>query len=89
LNMKRVFLCIVMASVILATAACGSTPVADTETAAATEFINPVLPEQILEVYMLAITDKDYEKMFSFTSENSTMPKEDFLARNKNIYEGI
>jgi len=89
LYMKRVFLCIVMVCVMLASAACESTPAADTQSGAPTVPVYPVSPEEILTAYMAAIADKDYEKLYSFVSENSTMSKEDYLARNKNIYEGI
>ncbi len=88
MNIKRLFLCIVMACVMLVSAACGSAPASE-GTAAPGELTDPVLPEEILKAYMTAINDKDYEKMYSYISENSTMTKDDYLARNKNIYEGI
>lgn len=85
----RVLLCVMMVCAMLMSAACGSAPASETGTAAPGELTDPVLPEQILTVYMTAINDKDYEKMYSYISESSTMPKDDYLARNKNIYEGI
>jgi len=89
LKMKRVFLCIVMACVMLVSAACGSAPASEDGSYGSAVPANPVSPEEILKAYVAAIIDKDYEKMYSFVSENSTMSKEDYLARNKNIYEGI
>lgn len=45
--------------------------------------------EEVLQSYMSAINDKDYEKMYSMISENSNISEDDFISRNKNIYEGI
>lgn len=41
--------------------------------------------------YFSCINDKDYEKMYEFLSSTSkeNISKEDFIKRNKNIYEGI
>ena len=40
---------------------------------------------------MNLINAKDYEKMYELTDEETkkTVSKDDFIARNKNIYEGI
>ena len=48
-------------------------------------------PEDTLVAYVDALKAKDYETMYSKISEESknTTTKEDFIARNKNIYEGI
>ncbi len=48
-------------------------------------------PEDTLVAYVDALKAKDYETMYSKISEESknTTMKEDFIARNKNIYEGI
>lgn len=48
-------------------------------------------PEDTLVAYIDALKAKDYETMYSKISEESknTTTKEDFIARNKNIYEGI
>ncbi len=46
-------------------------------------------PEALIKTYMTAVNDKDYEKMYSMISKDSSISKEDFIARNKNIYEGI
>lgn len=50
-----------------------------------------VNPEDTLVAYVDALKAKDYETMYSKISEESknTTTKEDFIARNKNIYEGI
>ncbi len=87
LKIKRLFFCVVMSCVMLVSAACTGAPASDTGSAAPEEPTDPVA--QILTAYMAAINDKDYEKMYSFISEKSTMSKDDYLARNKNIYEGI
>jgi penicillin-binding protein len=68
-------------------ACAGSAASIDPEGAAVSA--EPVVPEDIIQVYMSAINDRDYEKMYGFISENSTMSKDDFIKRNKNIYEGI
>lgn len=46
-----------------------------------------VSPEQILKEYMAHITNKEYEAMYELTTKET--PKEDYITRNKNIYEGI
>ena len=45
-------------------------------------------PEDTLVAYIDALKAKDYETMYDKISKDS-MNKEDFIARNKNIYEGI
>lgn len=47
--------------------------------------------EQALKEYMSCIEKADYEKMYDLLDETSreTVNKEDFITRNKNIYEGI
>ena len=44
-------------------------------------------PEEILNEYMSFIEKKDYEAMYNLVTANT--PKEDYINRNKNIYEGI
>ena len=48
-------------------------------------------PEEILERYMACVLQKDYEQMYTLLSEESKeqTSKEDFITKNKNIYEGI
>ena len=46
-----------------------------------------ITPDEVLNEYMACIKNRDYEKMYSLT--DGTSDKEVFLARNKNIYEGI
>lgn len=36
-----------------------------------------------------AVNERDYEKMYGMVSDTSGISKEDFIARNKNIYEGV
>lgn len=47
--------------------------------------------EQVIKEYMAYIEDGEYEKMYSLLDESSkaSVSKEDFITRNKNIYEGI
>ena len=45
-------------------------------------------PEQTLKTYMSYILDKDYERMYELIDKNN-IDKETYIARNKNIYEGI
>lgn len=46
-----------------------------------------VSPEDVLKQYMSYITNKDYEAMYELTTKD--IAKEDYITRNKNIYEGI
>lgn len=48
-------------------------------------------PEDTLKTYMSYILDKNYEGMYALISEETkkTIDKDTYLARNKNIYEGI
>lgn len=48
-------------------------------------------PDKVLEIYMSYILDKNYEAMYELLSKESQekIEKETYLARNKNIYEGI
>lgn len=48
-------------------------------------------PEDVLQTYMSYILDKNYEGMYELISEETkqSIEKETYLARNKNIYEGI
>lgn len=85
LSIKKIILCITTVFVMLVSAACaGSAPAGGEPTSA-----EPTAPEDILKAYMSAVNDRDYEKMYGYISENSTMGKDDFITRNKNIYEGI
>ncbi len=56
-----------------------------------TEEIKIAGPEDVLLEYMSYINTKDYEKMYELLSEQSKrfILKEDFISRNKKIYEGI
>lgn len=48
-------------------------------------------PDEILKTYMAHILEKNYEAMYELLSKESKnkTEKETYLARNKNIYEGI
>ena len=52
---------------------------------------NSSKPEQVLEDYFSLLTDKNYEGMYNLISKESQgkISSEDFIKRNKNIYEGI
>ncbi|MBU5317466.1 penicillin-binding transpeptidase domain-containing protein [Clostridium bornimense] len=52
---------------------------------------NKYNPETVLEEYTKLINEKKYEEMYSKTTKGSksNISKEDFVKRNKNIYEGI
>ncbi|CDM68176.1 Penicillin-binding protein 3 [Clostridium bornimense] len=52
---------------------------------------NKYNPEKALEEYTSLINDKKYEEMYSKITKESqgNISKEDFIKRNKNIYEGI
>ncbi len=84
MSKKRFILCFIIAVMIIISSAC-----ADTVSTAEPTSAEPVSPEDIIEAYMSAVNDRDYDKMYGFISENSTMSKDDFITRNKNIYEGI
>ena len=48
-------------------------------------------PEEVVSKYFGYINDKNYDAMYEMLNENSKsmISKEDFITRNKNIYEGI
>lgn len=48
-------------------------------------------PEEVLNKYFSAINQKKYEEMYTYltTSSQNSISQEDFITRNKNIYEGI
>lgn len=46
-----------------------------------------VSPEDILKAYMSYITNKEYDAMYELTTKETA--KEEYITRNKNIYEGI
>ncbi|HIS80450.1 MAG TPA: hypothetical protein IAB52_03180, partial [Candidatus Scatomonas merdavium] len=50
-----------------------------------------VTAAETLEKYMACISEGDYEQMYQMLDENSrrVVSREDFIARNQNIYEGI
>lgn len=48
-------------------------------------------PDEVLNAYIACLSNKDYEGMYNLLSESTKarVDKETYLARNKNIYEGI
>ena len=52
---------------------------------------NTEKPENTLQMYISLINEKKYEEMYELISEESKnkISKEDFVTKNKNIYEGI
>lgn len=44
-------------------------------------------PEDVIKQYMAYITQKNYDAMYELTTKQTT--QEDYITRNKNIYEGI
>lgn len=52
---------------------------------------NKSKPEDIWQKYISCINDRNYEEMYNMITEESkqTISQEDFISRNKNIYEGI
>lgn len=48
-------------------------------------------PEEVWQKYISCINDRKYEEMYNMITESSKqqISKEDFIARNQNIYEGI
>ena len=52
---------------------------------------NKTNPEDIWQKYISCINDRNYEEMYNMITEDSkqTISQEDFISRNKNIYEGI
>ena len=52
---------------------------------------NTPKPEETLSTYISLLNEQKYEEMYNMISENSKtqISQEDFIKRNKNIYEGI
>lgn len=53
--------------------------------------LNKENPEDVLNTYIAYINDKNYDGMYELLSSSSKsyISKEDFITKNKNIYEGI
>ena len=53
--------------------------------------MNKENPEDVLNTYIAYINDKNYDGMYELlsSSSKSSISKEDFITKNKNIYEGI
>ena len=56
-----------------------------------TVILNKENPEDVLNTYIAYINDKNYDGMYELlsSSSKSSISKEDFITKNKNIYEGI
>ena len=76
LKIKNVCICSILACLMLTVTACSTGSQGDK-------------PEDVLKSYTSAINEKNYEKMYSMISKDSGISKEDFITRNKNVYEGI
>lgn len=78
-----VILCAAAAAGVFAWQSFFSAPAAEEEKAAQ--------PDELLREYFLGIGDGQYEEMYGMLSKQcqATVLKEDFITRNKNIYEGI
>ena len=52
---------------------------------------NAPKPEETLSTYISLLNEQKYEEMYNMISKNSKtqISQEDFIKRNKNIYEGI
>ena len=52
---------------------------------------NKTKPEEILNQYVGLLNEKKYEEMYEYITKQSKekISQEDFVKRNKNIYEGI
>ena len=52
---------------------------------------NSIKPEDTLNKYISYINDKNYDEMYNLLTDDSKskISKEDFVTKNKNIYEGI
>lgn len=52
---------------------------------------NTLKPEDVLNTYISLLNEQEYEEMYNMISEYSKqqISQEDFIKRNKNIYEGI
>ena len=48
-------------------------------------------PEEVLNEYISKINEQKYEEMYEYLDDESKqkISKEDFVTRNKNIFEGI
>lgn len=53
--------------------------------------LNKENPEDVLNTYIAYINDKNYDGMYELlsSSSKSSISKEDFITKNKNIHEGI
>ena len=53
--------------------------------------LNKENPEDVLNTYIAYINDKNYDGMYELlsSSSKSSISEEDFITKNKNIYEGI
>lgn len=82
---KKIIICIILAVIILVAIAFGIFYIINNNRK------NKYNPEEIFKEYILNINNQNYEAMYEMIDEDSkkTISLDDFIARNKNIYEGI
>lgn len=82
---KKIVICISLAIIILVAIAFGVFYIINNNRK------NKYNPEEIFKGYILNINNQNYEAMYEMIDEDSKkmISKDDFIARNKNIYEGI
>lgn len=78
---KKIFIGIIVALIIIVTGICGFLYLKN----------NSEKPEDVLTKYMSYINEENYSKMYNLLTDDSkqSITQEDFIKRNKNIYNGI
>ena len=78
---KKIFIGIIVALIIIVTGICGFLYLKN----------NSEKPEDVLTKYMSYINEENYSEMYNLLTDDSkqSIPQEDFIKRNKNIYNGI
>lgn len=78
---KKIFIGIIVALIIIVTGICGFLYLKN----------NSEKPEEVLTKYMSYINEENYSEMYNLLTDDSkqSITQEDFIKRNKNIYNGI
>lgn len=78
---KKIFIGIIVALIIIVTGICGFLYLKN----------NSEKPEEVLTKYMSYINEENYSEMYNLLTDDSkqSINQEDFIKRNKNIYNGI
>lgn len=78
---KKIFIGIIVALIIIVTGICGFLYLKN----------NSEKPEDVLTKYMSYINEENYSEMYNLLTDDSkqSITQEDFIKRNKNIYNGI